>query len=128
MIEIDGEFFYIDFQAIEDLLNLNNDKNPTGGLVDETETREVYGINNELISREVVTSRKYKSREVNSFRYEAIRNMVDLVMMESLGEPESDLPKADEDLDGKDLAFKFAFNTLIQYGILTVPPKSKVKK
>lgn len=118
MFEIDGEYYYIDFMAVDKLLNLNNEVNPTGGLVTETETKTVTDPDGKSHTEEV-TKNFYRSKEVDGFRYQTIQQMLEMIMIE----PMDDENKSGE-LHDRDFAFKISFNTLLIYGIIkTYEPK-----
>jgi hypothetical protein len=124
MFEIDDELYYIDFLAIEKVLNMNNDSNPTGGLVKETETETFKGQGGEVISQKISEREFYRSKEVDGFRYQTIQNMLEIVLMEPIDSEEETVKKSG--LDGRDSSFKMAWNTLIMYGIIAIyEPKTK---
>lgn len=123
MFEIEGQIYFINLTAIDKVLNLNNTSNPTGGMVKETDTKEIKGVDGELISSEINVREFYKSKEVDSFRYNMIQNMIEIIMLDG--------PQDGDDIDEAnggskdDQAYKIAFNTLLMYGIVDVYTKKK---
>jgi uncharacterized protein (UPF0335 family) len=123
MFEIDGHPYFVNFVAIDKLLNLSNKTNPTGGIVTESESVERFDNENKLVSKDVIKKDFYKSKEVDGFRYNAIQNMLEIVMMDDIGfDDEDDKPVNPAK---KSQSFKLAFNTLLMYGIIDVYNQKK---
>lgn len=119
MFEIDDSFYFINFKAIDNLLRLGNEENPTGRFIEEMRTR--YILDDEtgnLKITEQETNKYYRSKEIDTLKYSLIQQMLDIVMPDGLevdDEDEKSLPNRN---DSHSTGFKLAFNTLLMYGII----------
>ena len=90
MVELFGKNYYIDIDGIVE-------KCRTGGTISDEDGKDVI--------------------EINVFKYELIKMMLDRVLNEFEDEGEDDMLSSLKDGPGS-LSFNLAFNTLIQYGII----------
>lgn len=115
LLTVGGQNYFIDFANIEKVLSSGNSGGFKGGMITETEINETYEEGKEMPSTKVVITRTFhKSKEVDGFRYETIRNMIDILLTTE------DVEDLKGGLGSQPISFKIAFNTLIEYGILNI--------
>ena len=114
-LKVGNQNYYLNFENIEKVLS-SRSSGFKGGLIDEKETTENYDDKNKLVGKTVVTRNYHKSKEVDGFRYETLRNMIELLLTT---EDENDMTNG-KDLVKQPINFKLAFNTLLEYGILDI--------
>ena len=107
-IKINNENYFIDFLSIENLLSLGN-PGFEGGMIEETTTTTNFNSRGEKESEVIINENRYRSKEVDSFKYETIRNMISVILDTEAGS-ENDYS----------IGFKLSFNTLVEYGILNI--------
>lgn len=109
LLKISGENYFIDFANIEKLISSGF----KGGEITDSETVETFE-NGKSISK-ITTNKTYqKGKEVDAFRYESIREMIDILLTTEEGEDSLG------SLNKTSISFKLAFNTLIEYGVLNI--------
>lgn len=113
LLSIGGNKYFLDFSNTQKILS-SGDSGFKGGMVTETKTTKVLDSEGNVTSTVVETNEFYKSKEVDGFRYETIRTMVDILFSE-IDETDGALG-----LTNKSISFILAFNTLIEYGILNI--------
>jgi len=112
MIELFGEFYYIDFDEIDAFLILGDDKQEK---LKTTQKVEVFNANDKLISSEITHNEDIKHKEINGVRFDLIRGFI-----ADLGDEkeEGDSALGANNLKETGIGFKIAFNTLLAYDIL----------
>ena len=114
MIEFGGNFYSIDLDAIDKVINITVDKN--NKTIKETNTKTYLDESGKIISVEVNESTVERFAEVNPAKYDLIKTMIDVIMD---GDEEiEDSLGVDLGLSKSSLSFKIAFNTLFSYGII----------
>lgn len=115
MIDILGEEYYIDFEAIDDFLIIKRDSDK---LLD-AEITTFYDENDEVVSKQRIGTERDRPIEINTIKFELVKGFID-----DLGYNEDDNdndPMLGAVNIGKmSLRFKLAFNTLTNYGILKI--------
>lgn len=120
MFEVNGYIYFINFSAIDKLMNLGNDENPTGKMVEEVRSKLM--LNDETGELRVVeqdTNKYYRSREVDPIKYSIIQQMLNIVMPEDYIGEDDDVEDKPSSSDEQSSGYKLAFNTLLMYGIIT---------
>lgn len=113
MIKIDKEYYYLDLDAMSD--ELEKDDSLKAGTMTNTETTVVYGGNNEIESKTIVTNEIPKPKEVDGFKYELLREMIAIVLNVEM---EFDNSKMVSSFNEAPTNFIIAFNTLLKLDIL----------
>lgn len=113
LLDIGGSQYIIDFDALEELLNLD----PSLGAKDivEVEVKEVFD-KDEYVGKEVFTKTYPKGKEIDMTRYEMIRMLFEVVLTYDI--EMDDTLGVELGLKGASIPFKLSFNTLINYGII----------
>lgn len=112
-LKIGNENYYIDFKNIETVLS-SSESGFKGGMITETKTTEGLDKDGKSNFKTINTKEYHKSKEVDGFRYETIRTMIDILLTTE------DTEDVRGSLEKQPLSFKLAFNTLIEYGILNI--------
>lgn len=118
MIEFGGQHYYIDFDAIDNLIA--SDKSLIAQEIEEIEISEtikdVDGTPEK--TTHTVTRRFPKGKEIDGSKYDIMNLMLQIIV----GTPDEhdDTLGGDRALAKTTLNYKIAFNTLIKYGILAV--------
>lgn len=111
MIKIFGEYYYIDFEEIDFFLELSDND-----LVVNKETTTTSNPDGTVTKTE--TDKEYvKSKEINSVRFELIRNFI-TDLGDEVQDEEEDEMLGNKNLGKTSIRFKLAFNTLLAYRIL----------
>lgn len=113
MLEIGGNQYIIDFDALEELLNIDPELGEKN--IIEIETKEVYE-NEEYVGKEVYTKTFPKGKEIDMTRYEMIRMLFEVVLTYDI--EMDDTLGIELGLKNASLPFKLSFNTLINYGVI----------
>ena len=113
MLDIGGTQYIIDFDALEDLLNIDPDLGAKD--ITEIEVKEVWE-KDEYMGKEVYTKKYPKGKEIDMTRYELIRMLFEVVLTYDL--EMDDTLGIELGLKNASLPFKLSFNTLINYGII----------
>lgn len=128
MFEIDGSFYFINFIAIDKLMNLGEEYNATGKMITDTRTRSVLDEDTgKLKVIEEETNNYYRSKEVNTLKYGIIQQMIDIIMPDVF-DPENDEERVNPNTSEPSIAYKIAFNTLLMYGIIEPYSGKKLNK
>ena len=98
MLEVLGKSYYIDFTELEEVINIPN---PQKKVKVDTEVIE----NNE----------EGESQHISIVKYETIKMMLEVILIER---EEFDENLGIHNSKKLSLPFKFAFNTLLRYGII----------
>ena len=111
MIEIFGEYYYIDFDALDKFTKSAKE-------LKYSTTREVYDADTKNMRIEEITNTTESSdSEINPVRYEIARNFIDDLLSGTNSEDYDD-KLASKNLDKTEIRFKLAYNTLSYYKIL----------
>lgn len=113
MIEFGGILYYIDLNAFEDAISTKN--NLSGDSVTSTEIVTKKN-NHDIISVKETVATVPKFKEVDITKFEIVRQLIDVVL-DNYDENDTSLG-ADRALEKMPLAFKLAFNSLYEYGII----------
>ena len=117
MIDILGEFYYIDFDGLNDFLV--SDTSFYSGTTTDTETTTTWDGNDNVVGTQTTIINKDKPREINAVRFEIIRGFIDDIGGGDQDEIQDPTLGA-TNIDQMSLRFKIAYNTLIYYGILKI--------
>ncbi len=114
MIDIGGTIFKIDLDAFNKVL-ATNETEDTKGL--EVETQTNYASDGSPIGT-TVTAREYeKPKEIDGPKYDVLRMCLEILF--TYNEEVDDAMGVAKALESTSIPFKLAFNTLLDYGILT---------
>ena len=114
MIEFGGITYFIDIFALDKAISPIQFK-PTDK-VTTTETKIGYDFSGGTIGSEVTEYSSLRGKEIDTVKYEAIRLMLEVIM--DYDEETDDSLGIDRAFAKTPLAFKIAFNTLYNYGII----------
>jgi hypothetical protein len=114
MIEFGGILYYIDVNALDKAITPTNVK-PTDKIT-MTETKVVKNGEGVIIGTEEVQTSSLRGKEIDGAKYDIIRMMLETLI--DYDEETDDSLGADRALEKTPLAYKLAFNTLYNYGIL----------
>lgn len=115
MIEFGNVFYYIDIMALEKAIAIAGAK--PNDKVTTTETKTVKDEKGKLIGTEILEITGDREREFDGSKYTLIMQMIE-VLLDSREETEDDSLGSERALAKTSFAYKLAFNTLINYGIL----------
>jgi len=112
MIQFGETTFYIDINSFREtvLSETNNDKQ-------QSEVTTYYDANGAITGSEKKITKPEKDLELDSSKYDLISRMLDVVLSFPLDDMDTTLG-VDRALEQTPLAFKIAFNTLLNYGII----------
>lgn len=111
MIEFGNVFYALDLDAYEQTIRIK-DSDPT-----ESVTKTYYDEDGKIVSKEVLETRKEKTLEVDSTKYELVRALLEVVL-DDVDDDADDSLGSDRILSKRPLSYRIAFNTLLAYGIL----------
>jgi hypothetical protein len=117
LLNIGGQNYFIDFQSAEKLLTSGSTFK--GGKVEDKETTETFDSDGKLIGKVVITKETLRGKEVDMFRYETIKDMMDIIFSDD-DEEDPAVKVNKKKLDSQPMSFKIAFNTLLEYGVLNI--------
>jgi hypothetical protein len=113
LLEFGGIVYYIDFDGLSNLVKYEDDNKSTETVEEEIKTTNLTGG----VEKVETTIRKYpKGKEIDISRYETCRTMLEILLTSV--EESDDALGPERGLKTTSLAFKIAFNTLVQYGVL----------
>jgi len=115
MIEFGDVCYYIDIMALEKAIAIAGIK-PNDKVI-TTEYKTVKDENGELIGTEILEISSDREREFDGSKYTLLMQMVE-VLLDTREETEDDSLGSERALAKTSFAYKLAFNTLINYGIL----------
>lgn len=113
MLDFGGSVYYLNVNKFTELIKMEH---PNGNEIVESVTKHIKDENDEILSTEVVTTRRERDMYIQQTLYELFREMIDIVLNET-DEMDEELG-SDRALDKMSISYKIAFNTLIHYGIL----------
>jgi len=114
-LEFGGVNYYVDFDALDSLLDI--DKKNTKKNVIETETIISYDSENNVIGKTITKRENERNKEINLASYETLRLLMEVIFSYQ-NEDMDDTLGAQRALDSSTIPFKLSFNTLIKYGII----------
>lgn len=114
MIKVDGEYYYIDLDELSN--ELGKDDKLAEGVIEESEVIETLDHNGKVIESIVTTTKKHKPKEIDGFKYELLRTMVEILLGTEM-EYDEGLMKH-KSLDTASANYAMAFNTLLKLKIL----------
>lgn len=115
MIDIGGTHFIIDLDAMEDKSIIDKEFNDK--TVDFKTIETIENADGTKTVKTVITSQP-QPKEFNSLKYETIRLLLEVIFSETI--EIDDTLGTNHALSGTSLSFKFAFNTLNNYGIIKI--------
>ncbi len=114
MIEFGGVVYYIDIDALQKVVTPKGVK-----ATDKVTTRDSKIVTNEegkIVGTEVIESERERGVDIEVVKYDTIRLLLETVI--DYNEEIDDSMGAERALEKTDVAFKLAFNTLYNYGII----------
>jgi hypothetical protein len=111
MIEFGNVYYSIDLVAYENAIRIK-DADPTESVI-----KTCYNEDGKLVTREVLETKKERTLEVDSTKYELIRALLEVVL-DDVEDDMDDSLGSDRALSKRPLSYRIAFNTLLTYGIL----------
>ena len=114
MIDFGGTYYIIDIEALSEVIMISKDYDEKNV---ETAKKTILDENNNVISTEIVETFSDRDYTIDSTKYETIRTMLDIVLAD-MEDVSDDSLGANRALEKASLAYKIAFNTLYNYGVL----------
>lgn len=114
MIEFGGVLYYFDVDSLENIITIKNTYD-SDKIVSVTTTKYYDSEGKETHSEMVQTSTE-RDREIDATKYDMLRMCFEVLI--DYNEESDDTLGADRALEKTPLAYKLAFNTLLNYGIL----------
>jgi len=111
MIEFGNVIYSIDLSAYENAIKIR-ETDPT-----ESVTKTYLDSEGNVMSKEVLETKREKTLEVDSTKYELIRALLEVVL-DDVEDDMDDSLGSDRALSKRPLSYRIAFNTLLSYGIL----------
>jgi len=114
MIEFGGAIYFFDIDALENAIKI---KEPVSSdRIVETTTTKHLDSEGKILNIEVTETNVERGREVDATKYDLLRMCFEVLI--DYNEESDDTLGADRALERTPLAYKLAFNTLLNYGIL----------
>lgn len=114
MIKIFGELYYIDIEEVHNYCLIK--QNEEQDTVKNYDTKEIYGENDNLISKEIFTHEHIRGNEINITKYEIVNKLIDIIFSEV--EPLDMELGMERAFKANSIGFQLAYNTLTFYKIL----------
>jgi len=114
MIEFGGVFYYIDLDALDNVIAISGSKSTDK--YKEIENKFFYDNKNELVGSEKRETTIPKGKEINGPKYEVIIRMIEVLI--DFDDEIDDSLGADRAFSKTPIAYKLAFNTLFNCGVL----------
>lgn len=112
MIEFGGIYYYLDIDVIEKMVYINYKEGDSHVSIEKTSKTFPDGTTEET----VVNTQIPKIREIDAIKYDIIKECINIVLdADDQGDSALGAELALEDMQ---MAYKVAFNTLYNYGIL----------
>lgn len=114
MIEIGGNAYHLDFTKIQEVVS--NDDYFKPGEQTDTDVTEVYDEGNNLVQRQVTKRTYQKEKLYDVAKFDIISRCIDVILTQN-----EDIDNAlgyAKGFESLPINFKFAFNTLLRYGII----------
>ena len=114
MIEFGGVLYYFDVDSLENIIKLKGTSD-SDKIVDTTTTTHL-DAEGKVTHSEVVETVSERGREIDATKYDMLRMCFEVLI--DYNEESDYTLGADRALEKTPLAYKLAFNTLLNYGIL----------
>ena len=114
MIDVGGIIYHIDFEALDKLIAV--DESLKAQDITETEIKEYFDKDGELLSTDKISKTYLKSKEIDGARYDCMGLMLQIIM--NTDAEIDDTLGIDRGFAAMPLNWKIAFNTLTHYGVL----------
>lgn len=114
MIEFGGNYYYIDFDALDESV-CSNDAWKAREVTD-VEVTTIKDAKGNIINTEEVKKTYYKGKEIDGSKYDIIRLCIEVLV--DYDEEMDDTLGSERSLTKTPLSYKIAFNTLLNEGIL----------
>lgn len=114
MIEFGGIIYFLDVEALENAIKVKG-SDPKEALTDTTTTAH-YDADGKITHSDIVTTTTERGREIDATKYDILRMCIEVLI--DYNEESDDTLGADRALEKTPLAYKLAFNTLLNYGVL----------
>jgi hypothetical protein len=114
MIEFGGILYFLDIDALENTIKVKG-SDPKELMVDTT-TIAHYDSDGLLTHSEITQTSTERGREIDATKYDLLRMCIEVLI--DYNDDTDDTLGADRALEKTPLAYKLAFNTLLNYGIL----------
>lgn len=114
MIEFGGVVYYIDIDALQKVCTPKGLK-----ATDKVTTKDTKVVTNEegvVVGTETIESERERGMDIEVVKYDTIRLLLETII--DYNEEVDDTTGAERALEKTDIAFKLAFNTLYNYGII----------
>jgi hypothetical protein len=115
MIDFGGTIYYIDINAFDKAITPSGYK-PNDKIITE-ETKTYYDENGEVSGKESYETSTTRGKEIDLSKFEILKTMIE-VLIDYDDEDSDTTLGVERALDKTPLAYKIAFNTLYNYGIL----------
>jgi hypothetical protein len=113
MIEFGGTIYCLDLDKLSETISLNSKLEKE---ITETVIKEYLDENGKSTGYEVLKTTKDRELTIDSTKYDLLRMMIEIITDDM--EDTDDSLGVDRALEKTSLAYKIAFNTLHNYGIL----------
>jgi hypothetical protein len=114
MIDFGGTIYRINLEKISELLV--SDESLMAKEITETDVKETFDAEGNLMDKEVYTKTYNKSKEFDAARFDVLGSMFQILL--NFNDEVDETLGIERVLDGTTLPFRIAFNTLLSYGIL----------
>ncbi len=115
MLEIGGVYYMVNLTALDKVLTEDSSLQPKK--MEEKETKEFYNDKDEYMGKEILTKEYSKGKEIDGPKYDMIRMFFEVIL--TYNEELDDELGIDRALAKTSLPFKLAFNSLLEYGIIS---------
>ncbi len=115
MLDIGGVYYKVDLNALDKILTEDTSLLPKD--VVEKDTKEYYDEEDKYTGKEILTREYTKSKEIDGPKYDMIRMFFEVIL--TYNEELDDELGIDRALAKTSLPFKLAFNSLLEYGIIS---------
>ena len=113
MIEFGGVIYHLDLDKLSETISLTTKLEKE---IVETIEKQYFDENGTLTGSEVLKTTKDRELTIDSTKYDMLRMMIEIITDDM--EDTDDSLGVDRALEKTSLAYKIAFNTLHNYGIL----------
>lgn len=114
MLEFGGNIYYIDLNAIDKSIVIeNNDE-----CLFEEETKTTLDENGKVVLTEVFKKKINKAKQIDSIKYDLLKDFIDYIIEYENEALEDDSLGSDRALGKAGLQFKIVFNTLLNEKII----------
>ncbi len=113
MIEFGGVIYHLDLDKLSETISLSTKLEKQ---VIETVVKQYLDENGEITGSEILQTTRDRELTIDSTKYDMLRMMIEIITDDV--EDSDDTLGVDRALEKTSLAYKIAFNTLHNYGIL----------